>query len=334
MRYLKRILELDYRQMFQKIKRIHQRSGRSYFFIIYDIIRCSRKFGSGYIDYCNFHFEELSDELKATYVTRLVNDEYCRVLNDPKSYAIVNDKPTFLKKYTDFIKRDFLDLRDANYDAFLNFVKNNPVFIVKPVDQLCGSGIEKIDTKDLDLKALYEQLIANKQLLLEEIICQDKTMASLNASSINTIRVVTVIKNNQVYTPFIALRIGRKGQVVDNFNHGGLNALVDENGLVYTTGVTKDEHEYDIHPDSGVKIKGFQIPNFQAVLEFAKQLAMVTPSLGMCGWDLCISDSKGVTVIEGNHLPGYDLYQCYGHRSADKIGKKPIFDAIIYGENN
>ena len=65
MRYLKRLLELDYRQMWEKIKRIKKRSGRSYFFIIYDIIRCSRKFGSGYIDYCNFHFEELSDELKA-----------------------------------------------------------------------------------------------------------------------------------------------------------------------------------------------------------------------------------------------------------------------------
>lgn len=331
MRYLRRILELDYKRMFAMIKRIHDRSGLSYLFILYDIFRCSRKFGSGYIDYGNFHFEELSDDLKATYVTRLVNDEYCRLLNDPKSYDIVNDKPTFLKVYKDFTKRDFLDLREATYEDFLSFIKKYSEFIVKPVDQLCGSGIEKISINNNE-KEVYERLMNNKQYLLEELIIQDESMACLNPSSINTIRVVTILKNNEVYTPFIALRMGRSGVVVDNFNHGGLNALVDENGLVYTVGVSKDEKEYEYHPDSNILIKGFKIKDFDEVIRTAKAVALVTPSLGMCGWDMCLSKDKGVVVIEGNHLPGYDLYQCYGHRPADKKGKKPIFDAIIYGD--
>lgn len=334
MRYLKRLLELDYRQMFQKIKKIKMRSKKSYIFIIYDILRCSRKFGSGYIDYCNFHFEELSDELKATYVTRMVNDKYCRVLNDPKYYDIVNDKPTFLNHYQEFVKRDFLDLRNANFNDYLEFVSKHSQFIVKPVDQLCGSGIEKVNVNSGDERETYERLLNNKQFLLEEIIIQDETMASLNPSSINTIRVVTILKDGVVYTPFIALRMGRKDVVVDNFNHGGLNALVNEKGLVYTVGVSKDEKEYTNHPDTGTIIKGFQIPYFNDVIDMAKKMALVTPELGMCGWDLCISKDKGVVAIEGNHLPGYDLYQCYGHWNADRIGKKPIFDKIIFGDKN
>lgn len=330
MRYLRRILELDYKKMFTMIKRVHKRSHKTYLFIIYDIFRCSRKFGSGYVDYCNFHFEELSDELKATYVTRMVNDEYCRVLNDPNSYDLVNDKPTFLRVYQKFAKRDYLDLRNATYDDYFEFIKKHQKFIVKPVDQLCGSGIEMVEINDNE-KETFDKLIDNKQFLLEEIIVQDEKMASLNPSSINTIRVVTIVRNGNVYTPFIALRMGRKDVVVDNFNHGGLNALVNDRGVVYTAGVSKDEKEYEFHPDSNVKIKGFEIPHFDELIKVAKDVALVTPSLGMCGWDMCISKDKGVCVIEGNHLPGYDLYQCYGHRPDNKIGKKPIFDEIVYG---
>lgn len=330
MRYLRRILELDYKKMFTMIKRVHERSHKSYLFIIYDIFRCSRKFGSGYVDYCNFHFEELSDELKATYVTRMVNDEYCRVLNDPNSYDLVNDKPTFLRVYQKFAKRDYLDLRNATYDDYFEFIKKHQKFIVKPVDQLCGSGIEMVEINDNE-KETFDKLIDNKQFLLEEIIVQDEKMASLNPSSINTIRVVTIVRNGNVYTPFIALRMGRKDVVVDNFNHGGLNALINDRGVVYTVGVSKDEKEYEFHPDSNVKIKGFEIPHFDELIKVAKDVALVTPSLGMCGWDMCISKDKGICVIEGNHLPGYDLYQCYGHRPDNKIGKKPIFDEIVYG---
>ncbi len=330
MRYLRRILELDYKKMFTMIKRVHKRSHKSYLFIIYDIFRCSRKFGSGYVDYCNFHFEELSDELKATYVTRMVNDEYCRVLNDPNSYDLVNDKPTFLRVYQKFAKRDYLDLRNATYDDYFEFIKKHQKFIVKPVDQLCGSGIEMVEINDNE-KETFDKLIDNKQFLLEEIIVQDEKMASLNPSSINTIRVVTIVRNGKVYTPFIALRMGRKDVVVDNFNHGGLNALINDRGVVYTVGVSKDEKEYEFHPDSNVKIKGFEIPHFDELIKVAKDVALVTPSLGMCGWDMCISKDKGICVIEGNHLPGYDLYQCYGHRPDNKIGKKPIFDEIVYG---
>ena len=332
MRYLKRLLELDYRQMWDKIKRIKKRSGRSYFFIIYDIIRCSRKFGSGYIDYCNFHFEELSDELKATYVTRMVNDDYCKLLNDPSYYDVVNDKATFLKIYHDFAKRDYLDLRQNDKDAFTTFIHHHSLFMAKPVDQLCGKGIEKIDSRNFDDEELYERLIKQQQFLLEELIIQDDTMASLNPSSINTIRIVTILKNDKVYMPFMALRMGRSGVVVDNFNHGGLNALINEKGEVYTLAVTKDEREYEYHPDSHVKIKGFKIPHFAKLLETADAIARVTPELGMCGWDFCIAKDKGIVAIEGNHLPGYDLYQCYGQRPIDKRGKKPLFDSIIYGD--
>ena len=328
-RYLKRICELDYRQMIEKIKIIKKRSCLSYPFIIYDIFRCSRKFGSGYIDYCNFHFDELDDGLKATYITRMVNDYYCTLLNDPKYYDVVNDKTHFLAKYHAFAKRDFIDLRTATQADFETFVSKHQVFMAKPVDQLCGKGIDKIDSSLKDLNTLYHELLDNKQYLLEELIIQDPIMASLNDSSINTIRVVTILKNNEVYIPFIALRIGRKGVVVDNFNSGGLNALVNDKGEVYTCAVSKDEKEYLSRPDSNVAIKGFVIPYFDELIKEAKAIAKVTPQLGMCGWDFCISKDKGVIAIEGNHLPGYDLYQCYSHRLADKKGMKPLFDAII-----
>ena len=42
---------------------------------------------------------------------------------------------------------------------------------------------------------------------------------------------------------------------------------------------------------------------------------------------------NGPILIEGNELPGYDLYQSKVHMSKNKEGKKPEFDAIIYKKN-
>ena len=56
------------------------------------------------------------------------------------------------------------------------------------------------------------------------------------------------------------------------------------------------------------------------------------PQIGYIGFDIAIT-KNGPILIEGNELPGYDLYQSKVHMSKNKEGKKPEFDAIIYKKN-
>lgn len=140
---------MDFKNMFKTINKIAKRSHKANFYIFFDVIICSIKYGAGYMDYFQFFFENLNAKQRSTYITRTVSNRYYRVLNDSSYYHIFNNKHEFLELYKDFIKRDYLLLKD-NYDDFLAFINKHPIFIAKPDDGLCGIGVELIDSNKED----------------------------------------------------------------------------------------------------------------------------------------------------------------------------------------
>ena len=330
-RIIDRLKGFDIKRMFKMIKVICQRSGKSFIHILLDIFRCWIKFGSGYMDYYLFYFETLSDELKSTYINIAVNKDYIRHCNNPKYYHILNNKVEFLNTYKEFIKRDYINLDACSYDEYLNFISKHSEFMAKPVDGMCGYGIELIKTNEYDPKDLYDSLKKKGQLLLEERIKQNSEINKIYQDSINTIRIVTLNKDDNITILFRAMRIGNNGKVVDNFNNGGLMAIVEEDGSIIKPILDKNNVVYDSHPMTGTKIIGFKIPYFDQAIDLCKKLAKVTPELGMCGWDIAITED-GVDVVEGNEIPGYDIYQSREQLNDDLVGLKQRFDDAIYPE--
>ena len=330
-RIINRLKGFDFKRMIRMIKVIQKRSNHSFLHIFLDIFRCFILYGSGYMDYYLFYFEDLTDEEKSTYINQAVNKNYIRKCNNPKYYDVLNDKGKFLKEYKDFIKRDFIDLRDSSYDDYVSFVNKHPVFVAKPIDGLCGYGVEIIDTNSLDIKDLYTELLKKEQKLLEEKIDQNDEINSIYDKSINTIRVVTLNKDDDVKIMFTAMRIGNAGKVVDNFNNGGLMAIIDDDGVIRKPILDKDNNVYEYHPYTNTRIVGFKIPRFEEIINLCKSLARVTPELGLCGWDIAVTKS-GIDVVEGNHIPGYDIYQSREQIAPSKLGLKPKFDDAIFPE--
>lgn len=330
-RIFNRLKEFDFKRMIKMIKVVSKRSGHSFIHVFLDIFRCFINYGSGYMDYYLFYFETLTDDEKSTYINQAVNKNYIRHCNNPKFYNDLNDKPTFLEKYKKFINRDFLDLRKASYEEYVSFVDKHPEFIVKPIDGLCGYGVELLDTKDKDIKVIYDKLNFNHQQLLEERIVQHPLINKIYEKSINTIRIVTLIKDGNVSVLFRAMRIGNNNKVVDNFNNGGLMAVVEEDGTIIKPVLDKDNKVYTKHPMTNTNIVGFKIPRFKEIIELCKNLAKVTPELGLCGWDIAVTD-KGLDVVEGNHIPGYDIYQSREQIAPSRCGIKQKFDDAIFPE--
>lgn len=329
-RLITRLKTFSFERMKKSLKAIHDRSHKSYFHIVLDIFRCWILFGTGYVDYYDFYFDEIDDKKKATYINVAVNHKYIRKLNNPDYYHILNDKVEFLNTYKDFIKRDFLDLRTASFEDFEIFYKNHNEFMGKPVDGLCGKGIELIKNDNPNIKEVYDKLLKDNQLLLEERIVQCEELSRVYPYAINTIRVVTALVNGEVTIMWAGLRVGNHGNVVDNFNHGGMLLKIDEDGVIRKPAFDKDLNVYDAHPMTGVKFNGFKVPRWDEAKELAKKLAYVTPEVGLTGFDLAISD-KGVDVVEGNQHPGYDVYQNKIHLDGDE-GLKEKFDKVILPE--
>ncbi len=323
---IKRVLNMDYKMMFNKINSIHKKTGKGRFAIFNDMRKCAIKYGAGYMDYDLFEMYNLTDEERDTYITRGRNNALVTKYNDASYNYIFRNKYEFNKKFKDFIKRDFIKVKDTPKEEIINFMKKHKVFMAKPILGTCGKGIEKIDIKDYNsLDEIYDYL--NKEdmnFVLEELIIQSKEVNKIYAGSINTVRIVTILDYDN--TPHIIcayFRIGN-GKYVDNFNSGGMVAPVDEKtGEVIDKAIDKNKNLYETHPATNYKIKGFKFPDWNKALELVKKATLIEPHLRYVGWDVCFSAS-GPIIVEGNEFPGHDIYQLPEH-THNKIGIWPKF---------
>ena len=149
---------------------------------------------------------------------------------------------------------------------------------------------------------------------------QHPKISELNPSSVNSIRVYTLQKKDK--TPLIlsaSIRVGGRGADVDNYHAGGVGYPIDiESGIVYKPGTGIDGTEYIYHPSTGVKMVGFEIPNWQRLKQFVYDAIMVIPQARLLAWDVAVLEN-GFEMIEGNYNgdPGF-------MQAPSKVGKKRI----------
>jgi hypothetical protein len=79
-----------------------------------------------------------------------------------------------------------------------------------------------------------------------------------------------------------------------------------------------DGNHYQTHPVSGLEILGFQLPNWDKVLEVTEKAALKlavridedgkATGAGMVGWDVAITP-QGACLVEGNSEPSHSIIQ-------------------------
>ena len=308
-----RIIDLDYKNMFNIAKKISKKTKKNTLFILIDIIYCGFKYQAGYYDYLEFEFYNLNKEQRKTFITRGINNEIIRKYNKKESFYKFDDKIEFNKIFKKYLKRDYLYLKD--FDEFKNFVKDKKEIIVKPIDGDGGFGIEKITITD-DLKSIYDYLIENKKLLLEEVIKQHPDMNKLYSNSVNTLRMFTFYKDGKSNFLYAILKIGNGG-VIDNFASGGMYTTLDNNGVVIVPAIDKKDNIYYNHPVTNTEIIGFKVPLFNEAVELVKKSACEVKEVSYVGWDVAISEN-GPVIVEGNCFPG--VFQIKASLNKEKKG--------------
>ena len=217
---IKRIMQLDYKNMFRIAKKIRKKIGKNYILIILDMIIAGIKYQAGYYDYQEFEFYNLDRKQRKTYLTRGKNNQIIKKFNDKSKFHLIDNKDEFYKRYKEFIKRDWMLLDGKNFDEFERFLETNKTIIVKPTDGEGGKGVEKVECRSLnENKILYETLVKNKQNIAEQCIIQHKDLNKLYSGSVNSLRMFTFYKNEKTYFLQAILKIGNGG-VVDNFSSG------------------------------------------------------------------------------------------------------------------
>jgi glutathione synthase/RimK-type ligase-like ATP-grasp enzyme len=315
-----RIMGMNYKGFFKTVNEVHEKTNKSRVYIFFDIIGCGFKYQAGYIDYNLFEMYKMTPFERGTIITRGINNELIKKYNNSKYMKYFNSKIEFNKTFDKYLNRDWLHLTGNNIKEFKEFCKKHQEIVVKPDNASCGKGVEIINTKSKDIKKLYNELLENNQILVEEKAIQCEELSEIHPSSINTVRVVTLL--GSVVVAF--LRMGNNNNNVDNFNHEGLVAPIDiKTGKIKYQAIDKKKNLYTTHPLTNKSIVGLTIPKWEEVKKLCEQASLEVPEVGYVGWDVCVGKDK-CFFIEGNEFPGHDLYQLPPHRDSN-IGLLPLF---------
>lgn len=251
------------------------------------------------------HFQNKSFEERSDFISEQVKDSLLVACSKDKKFEHTKNKAEFYKITKPYFHREACFVsEDTSKEAFETFVERHPKFIAKPVEGSTGVGTTIIEIHDkVEMQEVYSRLIQHGAWFLEELIIQHPDMAQWNPTSVNTLRVPTfrAADGCRILQPFF--RTGRKGSIIDNAGQGGVFAVFDpETGVIITDGVDEYGGTYELHPDSKLKFKGWQIPQYDELKKLAAELIHLMPwGQKYVGFDFALSQT-GWVLVEGNSL--------------------------------
>lgn len=139
----------------------------------------------------------------------------------------------------------------------------------------------------------------------------------LNASSVNTIRILSLLKKDEVKIYSSIIRMGVNGARVDNASSGGITCGIENDGSLKSVAYSSKGVRYDVHPTSKIHFENIRIPSFEKAQQLVKK---IHPRLGhfkMVSWDIAIDNALEPVLIEAN--------LCYGELDFHQLNNGPLF---------
>ena len=295
----------------------------NFLILLFSFMKDRMKYHMTMVDYFELTFYKKTNKEKAEYLTTIQQRDFAYAVDDVKQGRLFTHKTNLYLLFKEQMGRQQLFTESMTKELFLDFTKNHNPFLFKPDFNWCGQGIRKIDINEYEnVDDLFNEL-KNEKGVLDEILVQHTQMSQLNPCTLNSIRVFSFRINNEVKIVAAALRIGRKNVVVDNYSAGGVVCSVDvDTGRVVDLAEDMYGKRYETHPDSGTVLVGFEIPNWDKVIDLVMEAADISP-INYVGWDIAILENRCL-LIEGNFNPMLNVAQIAGGG-----GKKKLFEKLL-----
>lgn len=256
-------------------------------------------------EYACFDFEGKTREERLSFVSDIDTKEFGYTVNDIAVMQGIIEKGRCYQNYPYLFHRDALVIENkSDFEAFKRFIGKHPVFVEKEVLSCMGKGVKLVDINKLgtSTEAYFNKLIATGRHLLEERMIQCAEMSRFNPSSVNTVRCITMRTDEGIEVPWCFMRTGKGGSFVDNGGSGGLFLGVDvKTGVITSPGIDEHNKSYAVHPDTGVRFEGEQIPRWNEMIQFCKTESAKIKGMNYLSWDMALTDS-GWDVIEVNEI--------------------------------
>lgn len=244
--------------------------------------------------------------------------------NDHQMAKVIDNKCYYDILFLDIPQPEMVACRRGGYwyinrrlatleEVYAALEKENEVFVKCSVDSGGGHGVACVEIdKAGAYRSQLSQLLSKWKvdIAIQKALKQHAAIAKLNSSSVNTMRILTVLRNGQVKVYSSLLRIGGGSGRVDNYCSGGVSVGIDENGKLKAYGYYANGNSICQHPVSGISFAGYQLPSFPAALELVKKAHIHVPDFKMVSWDVAIREDGFPILIEANLSDGQlDLHQ-------------------------
>lgn len=306
---------------FDQLKNILKYGDLNDFYYLYGFDIKGLRNENDYVDYA--YFRSRREELMHRNDNSQVG-----VLRDKFFFSILSDALGFRSPRTiAIISKNEVYLFDSKQTTSLDFFakKHNIDSYIKLVDGECAKGVFQVQINngkiivDGENTAFekFKELLKSGEFLVQERIYQHELLSKLHPQSSNTIRLIT--KYDSISDRVIVLpsffRIGTGNMYVDNWAAGGIALGIDtETGQLGEWGYYKPGFglKTNIHPDSGVIFKDYEIPFFAEAKDLVQRYHMRLKNVHSIGWDIAITP-EGPCIIEGNDNWEISVVQVANH---------------------
>ena len=257
-----------------------------------------------------FRVEYIPEILYTTKIEYLLNDyNYSKVFEDKslietlskEAHCCVPETVVVCSRGIYFDKnRKVVSFNEAS--RLIEGYKNDVV--IKPTTNTgSGNNIHFVNREDLGRVKLILNKMGN-DFIVQAAIDPNPVFASLNPTSINTLRVTTYILNKNIYHMPIACRMGGGESRLDNIHAGGIGIGVLDDGRMmeegYLLGYGDNNEKYKQHPYTKVVFNEILLPSVNRVIEAAYEVHARIPHIGIVSWDFTVNKDGVPVLIEAN----------------------------------
>lgn len=173
-----------------------------------------------------------------------------------------------------------------------------------------GKGIQFWNSVTEDESKIRELLQTPQDVVCQSLIKQHSELSRVNPTSVNSVRIMTLMLHGKVHVLSSILRMGVNGSRVDNCYSGGVFCGIKPNGQLKNVAYDTLANVYLKHPQ-GTIFESVTIPNYNECIDLVTALAKRFCSISrMISWDVTIGEDGRPILIEFNiAFGGLDVHQ-------------------------
>jgi hypothetical protein len=277
---------------------------------------------------------------------KLNNRKLAQAYGDKNFYEVFYDckdvfPETIIRNIDGFFYNSEYQLLNLDERTLTDHLRNYRKILIKPSIESGGGKKILLFTKENDKFITNEQQILSleflkkhfrKNYIIQNYIRQSQILAQFNPTSVNTIRVFTYrsVLTDEVIVLHAVLRIGGKGNYLDDQGFGGIACKITENNKLnyYATDINGRKH----YESNGIKFSDVnEISQVGEMKNFAAQIARKNIHTRVIGFDFALDIDNKIKLIEINNLfTGINFFQM----NSSSVFGKYTDEVVQFCKNN